>query len=64
MDFAVLADYWVKIKESEKKKKDKYLDLARELRKQWNIRMTVITAMIGVLRTIPKGLEEDWKSWK
>ena len=31
MDFAVPADHWIKLKESEKK--DKYLDLARELEK-------------------------------
>ena len=31
VDFAVLADHRVKLKESEKK--DKYLDLARELKK-------------------------------
>ena len=31
MDFAVLTDHWVKIKENEKR--DKYLDLSRELKK-------------------------------
>ena len=31
MDFTVFADHWVKMKESEKK--DKYLDLAKELKK-------------------------------
>ena len=31
MDFTVLADHWVKLKES--KKKDKYLDFATELKK-------------------------------
>ena len=30
MDFAVQADHWVKIKENEKR--DKYLDLVRELK--------------------------------
>ena len=36
VDFAILADRRVKLKESEKR--DKYLDLARELKKQqlWN----------------------------
>ena len=32
MNFAVLVDHQVKLKES--KKKEKYLDLARELKKQ------------------------------
>ena len=35
MDFAVPADHRVKLKENEKK--DKYLDLAREVKKMWNI---------------------------
>ena len=61
-ELAVPPDYKVKIKESEKS--DKYLDLARELRKLLNIRVTVIPIVIGALGTIPKGLEKDWKGWK
>ena len=44
----------MKIKENEKR--DKYLNLARELNKLWNMKMTVIPIVIGALRTIPKGL--------
>ena len=33
VDFAVTADHRVKLKES--KKKDKYLDIVRELKKNW-----------------------------
>ena len=40
LDFAVLPDQWVKIKESEKT--NKYLDLARELEKLWDLMVTVI----------------------
>ena len=40
VDFAVLADHRIKLKESEKK--DKYLDLDRELKKLWNMKMTII----------------------
>ena len=37
VDFAVPTDYWIKLKECEKK--DKYLDLARELKKKnWKCR--------------------------
>ena len=53
MDFAVPANQRVKIKETEKR--DKYLDLARELKK-WNIKVTVILIVTGALRTITKGL--------
>ena len=56
MDFAVSGDDRQKIKENEKR--NKYSDLARELRKQWNKKMTVILNLIGVLGTIPKCLEK------
>ena len=54
MDFAVLADYRVKLKESEKK--DKYLDFASELNKLWNMKMMVISIAISALSTVTKGL--------
>ena len=46
-----------KLKESEKK--NKYLDLAKELEKLWNMEMTVIPIIIGALGTISKR-----KTWK
>ena len=45
------------MKESEKR--DKYLDLARELKKLWNMKMTVIPIVIGVLGTVTKGLVKE-----
>ena len=54
-DFATVpADHRVKLKENEKR--DKYLDLARELEKLWNIKVTVIPIVIGVLGTVTEGL--------
>ncbi len=50
----------MKIKKSEKR--DKYLDLARELRKLIN--MTMIPIIIGTVGTVPKDVERDWKSWE
>ena len=50
-----MADQRVKLKESEKR--DKYLDLARELKKLWN--MKVIPIVIGALGTISKGLVKE-----
>ena len=47
-------DHWINLKESEKK--DKYLDLARELKNRWNIKLTIVPIVIGVLGTITKGL--------
>ena len=37
-------------------KKDKYLDLARELKKLWNVEVTIVPIVIGVFGTITKGL--------
>ena len=54
MDFAVLADHRVKWKEGEKK--DKYLDLARELKKLWNMTVTVTPIVIGALGSVTKGM--------
>ena len=54
MDFAVLVDRWVKLQESEKK--DKYLDLARKLKKLWNMKVTVIPIEIGALGVVTKRL--------
>ena len=53
MDYAVPADQGVKLNENEKK--DKYLDLTRELKKQWNVKVTIIPILIGVLVTFTKG---------
>ena len=54
MDFAVPAGHRVELKECEKR--DKYLDLARELKKLWNMEMTIIPIVIVVFGTVTKGL--------
>ncbi len=48
------ADHRIKLKECEKK--DKSLDLARELKKLWNMKVTIVPIVIGVFSTITKGL--------
>ena len=57
VDFAVMADHRVKLKEI--KKKDKYLDLARELKKLWNMKVTVTP--IGVIGGHGTVTKEDWE---
>ena len=52
--FAVPADRIIKLKECEKK--DKYLDIARELKKAWNMKMTIVPIVIGAFGTVTKGL--------
>ena len=54
VDFAVPADHRIKLKECEKK--DKYFDLARELKKLWNMKVTIILIVIGAFGTLTKGL--------
>ena len=62
VDFAVPADHRIKLKECEKK--DKYLDLARELKKLWKMKVTTVPIIIGAFGTVTKGLlkgQEDLK---
>ena len=54
VDFAVPADHRVKLKESEKR--DKYRDFARELKKMWNMKVTIIPIVTGALGRVIKGL--------
>ena len=50
VDFVVPAEHRVKWK------KEKYLDLARELKKLWNIKVTFIPIIIGTFGTVTKRL--------
>ena len=58
-NFVIPADLRVKIKQSEKI--HKYLDFARELKKKklWNMSVTVIPIVVGVLGTVYKSLERE-----
>ena len=62
MDFTVLADHRVKLKEGEMK--DKYLDFARELKKLWNMKVTVTPIVIGALTMVTKGLVQGLEDLK
>ena len=53
VDFAVTADHRINLKECAKK--DKYLNLARELKKLWNMKVTIVPIVVGALGTITKG---------
>ena len=39
-----------------------YLNLARELKKLWNIKVTIIPIVIGAFGTVTKGLGSWWMS--
>ena len=52
------SDHRRKLKKCEKK--DKYLDLDRELKKLWSMKVTIIPIIIGVFGTVTK---RDWRTW-
>ena len=54
VDFAVPADHRMKLIENEKK--DKYPDLSRERKKQWNMKVTIIPIVIVASGTVTKGM--------
>ena len=49
--------FWCFTVKKKSKKRDKYLDLARDLGKLWNMKVPVIPIDVGAFGTIPKGLE-------
>ena len=53
-DFAVPVDNRIKLKECEKK--DKYVDLARELKKLWNMKVSIVPIVIGAFGSVTEGL--------
>ena len=50
VDFAILADHRIKLKECEKR--DKYLDLAWELKKLWNRKVKIEPIVIGAFGSL------------
>ena len=57
-----IVDHCEKLKENEKR--DKYLDLARELKKLRNMKVTVMPIVIDALVTIPKALVKELEDLK
>ena len=52
-------EHRINLKESEKK--DKYFDLARELKELWIMKVTIVPIVIGAFGTITKGLLKGLK---
>ena len=50
MYFVIPKNHWIRMKEREKI--DQYLDLARELKKPWNMKVSVIPVVAGELGTL------------
>ena len=47
---------WLQNKIEESEKKDKSLDLSRDLKKLWNMKVKIIPIMIGAFGTVTEGL--------
>ena len=54
VDFALPADHWIKLKECEKK--DRYLNLASELKKRKTLKVSIVPIVIGAFGTVTEGL--------
>ena len=52
-----IVDFAVKLKECEER--DKYLYFAVELKKLWNMKVTIIPIVFGALDTVTKGLVQE-----
>ena len=59
-DFAI--PYDTRVDDKEVEKIEKYLDLARELKKVWNMKVTVVPLVVGALGTPAKALEKRLKT--
>ena len=57
--FAVPAEHRIKLKECEKK--GKYLEIAWELKKLWNMKVTIVPIVIGAFGKLTKGLLKGLK---
>ena len=53
MDIAVPSDHKIKLRENVKK--NKCIDIARELKKLWNVRVAFIITIISALGTVTEG---------
>ena len=59
-DFAI--PYDTRVNDKEVEKIEKYLDLARELKKVWNMKVTVVPLVVEALGTPAKALEKRLKT--
>ena len=57
IDFAVPGDS--RIEEKEKDKTEKYQDLGRELQETWNVKVKMMSLVVGSLGAIPNSLVID-----
>ena len=60
IDFAI--PYDTRVHDKEVEKIDKYLDLAKKLKKVWDIKVIVIPFVVGALGTPAKELEKRLKT--
>ena len=61
IDFLIIP-YNTRVDDKEVEKIEKYLDLARELKKLWNMKVIVVRLVVGALGTPAKELEKRSKT--
>ena len=54
--------YDARVDDKEIEKIEKYLDLARELSKVWNVKLTLVRLVVGAMGTPAKALEKRLKT--
>ena len=59
-EFAI--PYDTRVDDKEVEKIEKYLDLARELKKVWNMKVTVVPLVVEALGTLAEALEKRLKT--
>ena len=62
VDLALPADLRLKVKESEKK--DRYLEFARELKRLWKLKVTIMPVIFGLLSRITKEIAKRLEELK
>ena len=60
IEFAI--PYDTRVDDKEVEKIEKYLDLARELKKVWNMKVTVVPLVVEALGTLAEALEKRLKT--
>ena len=65
VNFAILADYSIKLKESKRKQKEVWVPgHCYGIEKRCNMKVRIIPSLIGALGTVTEWLIKDWRDWK
>ena len=63
VDFSVPHVQDAKVEQSQDEKFEKYQDLAKEIRRLWQVKVKVISLVVGALATIARALHPEVTSY-